>query len=137
SGSEDYSDTVAKGNVMSVTPDVAHAKRGTAFVAMVSKGPPPVTVPDVTGKTASQAQSALETAGLVYASTEDFSETVAVGVVISSSPTRGTSAPKGSTVAAVVSKGPRPFAMPNLVGLGVQAAKARATGLGLVVRNTY
>jgi eukaryotic-like serine/threonine-protein kinase len=36
-----------------------------------------------------------------------------------------------------VSKGPRPFPMPDLVGMQLSAAKAKATSLGLVVRNTY
>jgi beta-lactam-binding protein with PASTA domain len=46
-------------------------------------------------------------------------------------------APKGSTITAVVSKGPRPFPMPNLVGSKRADARARATSLGLVVRNEY
>src|SRR5207247_366766 len=94
-GDEQYSDTVPKGDVASVTPDVDKAKRGTAFVAIVSKGPPPVPVPDVQGKTADQARSALNDAGLTYSPIEQYSDTVDVGVVIGSDPAGGATAPKG------------------------------------------
>jgi beta-lactam-binding protein with PASTA domain len=40
-------------------------------------------------------------------------------------------------VTVVVSKGPKPFPVPNLVGLTVKAAKAKAASVGLIVRNTY
>ena len=37
----------------------------------------------------------------------------------------------------IVSKGPKPFPVPNFVGLTLKAAKQEAASLGLVVRNTY
>jgi serine/threonine-protein kinase len=87
--------------------------------------------------TADKAKAALDAAGLVFVENDVFSDTVDAGTVISSDPAGGSSAPKGSNITASVSKGPRPFAMPNLVGLQVSAAKAKAHELGLVVRNTY
>ena len=47
---------------------------------------------------------------------KDIGVSVDEGVVISSSPAGGGTAPKGSTVDVFVSKGPRPFPMPNFVG---------------------
>src|SRR5581483_7536516 len=135
--SSDYNDGVPKDDIISVTPNVSRAKRGTAFSAVVSKGPPPVTVPDLTGKSASKARSALEAVGLVFAENDEYSDTVDEGVVISSSPAGGDSAPKGTNVTVTVSKGPRPFPMPNFVGMQLSAAKAKAADLGLVVRNSY
>ncbi len=136
-GSHTYSDTVAKGKVAEISPDIARAKKGTAFTATISDGPPPVTVPNTTGMTASKAQAAIEGAGLDYAEVGRFSDTVAAGIVISSDPAGGGTAPKGSSVSVYVSKGPQPFPMPNLVGMSLQAAKAKASANGLVVRNAY
>jgi len=136
-GSEAHHDTVPKGAVISHDPDRPQAKKGTSFSAVVSKGPVLVAVPGVKGKTPGQARSALETAGFTFATREDFSESVEDGTVISSEPGAGAMAPKGSTVTAVVSKGPRPFPMPDLVGMKRTAAKDKATSLGLVVRNEY
>ncbi len=133
----DYNDSVPKDAVIGITPDETHAKRGTAFAADVSKGPPPVTVPSIDGMAADKAKTAIDDAGLVFAENDVFSDTVGAGTVISSDPAGGSSAPKGSTVTATVSKGPRAFPMPNLVGLGLAAAKAKAADAGLVVRNTY
>lgn len=135
--SQDYNDSVAKGDIVSISPNIDTAKRGTAFAAIVSNGPPPVTVPDVTGKTASQAKAALDTAGLTYVENGVYSDTVDQGTVISSDPSGGASAPKGSNVTVAVSKGPRPFPMPNFVGMSLSSAKAKAASEGLVVRNTY
>jgi beta-lactam-binding protein with PASTA domain/tRNA A-37 threonylcarbamoyl transferase component Bud32 len=136
-GTQDYNDSVPKDAIIALTPDTTRAKRGTAFSADVSKGPPPVTVPDVTGKTSGAAKSALDAAGLTFVENDVYSDTVDQGTVISSDPAGGSSAPKGSDVTVTVSKGPRPFPMPNLVGMTLQAAKAKASGEGLVVRNTY
>jgi eukaryotic-like serine/threonine-protein kinase len=94
-------------------------------------------VPNVQGKTPGQAKTALENAGFVHASREDFSASVPSGTVIGSEPAGGTEAPKGSTITAVVSKGPRPFPMPDLVGMARGAAKEKARSLGLVIRNEY
>jgi beta-lactam-binding protein with PASTA domain/tRNA A-37 threonylcarbamoyl transferase component Bud32 len=136
-GSEAHHDTVPKGAVISHDPDRPQAKKGTSFTAVVSKGPPLVAVPDVKGKTPAQARSAIEGAAFTFATREDFSESVDSGTVISSEPGTGAMAPKGSTVTAVVSKGPRPFPMPDLVGMTRGAAKDKARSLGLVVRNEY
>jgi serine/threonine-protein kinase len=130
-------DTVPKGAVISHDPDRAQAKKGTAFTAVVSKGPVLVAVPDVKGKTPGQAKSAFEAAGFAHATREDFSESVPTGTVIDSEPGAGTMSPKGSTITAVVSKGPRPFPMPDLVGKTRANARVKATNLGLVVRNEY
>jgi serine/threonine-protein kinase len=118
-------------------PPRKQAKRGTSFTAVVSKGPNLVAVPNVTGRTAEQARKVLEAAAFVYAPASDFSETVEEGAVIRTEPGVGKMAPKGSRIATVVSKGPRPFPMPDLVGMSRGDAKAKARSLGLVVRNEY
>lgn len=64
--SKGYSDSVAKGNVISSSP-IAEASgyyKGDSVDLTVSKGPEKVTVPDVTGKSQDEAKKALEDAGL-------------------------------------------------------------------------
>ncbi len=135
--SEQHHDSIPAGAVISREPGAGEAKRGTAFQAIVSKGPPLVAVPKVDGRSTGEAKSALEGAGFVYASSGAFSETLPEGRVIRTEPRGGTQAPKGSRITAIVSKGPKPFPMPNLVGMTVAAAKEKAAAAGLVVRNEY
>lgn len=135
--SEQHHETIPAGAVISRDPGGAQAKRGTNFQAIVSKGPPLVTVPNVNGKTSANAKAALEAAGFTYTSSDAFSDTVADGHVIRTDPAGGSPAPKGSQITALVSKGPKPFPMPNLVGMSLGDAKRKATSMGLVVRNEY
>ena len=136
-GDERYDDTVPKGAIVSYGPPSERAKKGTAFTAIVSKGPELVAVPNVSGKTPEQSKAALEAAGFTYAAASDYSDTVPLGQVIRTNPAGGEMAPKGSTITSISSKGPRPFPMPNLLGMSLAGAKAKAASLGLVVRNTY
>ena len=135
--SEQHHDTIPAGAVISREPGVGEAKRGTAFTAVVSKGPPLIAVPNVSGKSSSDAKSALEATGFLYASSGAFHETINEGVVIRTEPDSGSLAPKGSRITAIVSKGPKPFPMPNLVGMSLEDANAKAKSVGLVVRNEY
>ena len=130
-----YSDSVPAGAIISRDPIVLTASRGTSFNVVVSRGPQFVPIPDVVGHTSDAAKSAITAAGFQYAETSDYSDTVDEGKVISTSPTA--KAPKGSTVTAVVSKGPKPFPIPDFVGMSLKSAKAKAASVGLVVRNTY
>ncbi len=134
---EKHHDSVPKGAVVSHDPDRASVRKGTSFSAVVSKGPPLALVPQVAGKTSAQAKETIEGAGFGFATRSDFSDKIDEGEVIATEPGGGQMAPKGSTITAVVSKGPRPFPMPDLVGMKRPAARARATSLGLVVRNEY
>ena len=68
---------------------------------------PNVTVPDVTGQTQAAATTALTAADLAVGTvTQEASDSVAAGSVISQSPTAGVSVARGSVVDLVVSSGP-------------------------------
>jgi serine/threonine-protein kinase len=70
-----------------------------------------VKVPNIKGLSAGIARAKLEGAGLVVgSSSEESSETVAAGTVLSSNPAAGSGVKKGSAVALVLSKGPAPVA---------------------------
>src|ERR1700677_889029 len=74
-------------------------------------------VPNVVGDTQSVATTAITGAGLTVGTvTQASSATVASGSVVSQAPAAGTSAASGSSVALVVSSGPAPVTVPNVVG---------------------
>jgi beta-lactam-binding protein with PASTA domain len=132
-----FSNTVAKGLVIATNPKAGTKLKKDSLVDLtISKGPKPIAVPKVTGKTLAQAKSQLAAVGLTAASTETFSSTVAKGVVISQSPASGTLPPRGQ-VALVVSKGPAPVPVPNVVNLKLAQARKvlQAAGFVVVVRN--
>ncbi len=61
---EQYSDDVPRGQVISAEPQDDPAVQGTAVDLVVSRGPTPITLPDVSGKTINEATSTLENLGL-------------------------------------------------------------------------
>jgi serine/threonine-protein kinase len=87
----------------------------------------------VTGRTIEKARKALRNAKLVPGDpTFAFSETVAEGSVISQTPADG-QAPQGSTVELVVSEGPPPRPVPNVVGRTQADADRILSDAGFVV----
>ena len=83
-----------------------------------------VTVPDLLGKTPTQAAAILATSNLVLDAQEsDFSEDFAKGVIMATNPGPDSSARTGSTVQAVVSKGPERYDVPKLRKLTVKEAE--------------
>lgn len=123
---EDYSDTVSAGKVIKTSPNAntSHQK-GTTVTVTVSKGVEPVEVPDVTGKSLSEATQMLKSAGLIVGTTtEEFSVQVESGYVISSDPFATTTLEKGTAVNLVVSKG-QAAVMPDFGVLQVSYAEAR------------
>jgi eukaryotic-like serine/threonine-protein kinase len=129
-----YSDTAAQGLVIAQSPrSGVKLERGSTVSLTISRGPQPVTIPDVTGQPAGKAFGTLAGLGLEVTRAEEFSVSVPQGDVIRIDPPVGTELPKGSVVTLVVSKGPRTFAMPAVIGLSAQDATAKLEGLGLTV----
>jgi serine/threonine-protein kinase len=92
-----YNDSVALGDVISQSPGPGTVHRGDTVKLVVSKGPPLVLVPDVTGKSVDDARQILRTAGFAVQVTHVFPWIVG-GNVVAQSPNGQTKAPKGSTV---------------------------------------
>jgi serine/threonine-protein kinase len=99
----------------------------------VSRGPKPVTVPDVTGQQFANAESALKGAGFGVAKVEIQSDQPN-GTVVSSDPTGGTSVPKGSKITLSVSKGPGTTTVPDVTSQTQQDATAILQGAGFKVK---
>ena len=130
----EWSETVGSGLVIRTDPPAGKVARGgTAVALVVSKGPPPVQVPDVRGKDVQDALAALIDAGFKTTTAEKYDDKVKKGRVITQDPLGGT-APKGSTVALTVSKGPQLFKVPNVVGKKVDDAKRILDAAGFASR---
>jgi eukaryotic-like serine/threonine-protein kinase len=114
-GTPQFSDTVAKGSIISTSPAIgSRVSKGAVVTLIVSKGAHEATVPQVTGNSLQDAQSALRQAGLVPGKVvNQASTTIQAGIVISTNPAAGTSWPVNKPVTLVVSSG-QP--VPNFVG---------------------
>ena len=132
--SEQNSATVLQGEIISQNPAAgASVAPGSAVALVVSSGPESVTVPSVVGQTQTAAADALKQVGLTVGTiTRENSATVPAGTVISQNPAAGASVAPGSAVALVVSLGPAPVTVPNVVGLSLQTAQAVISSANLV-----
>lgn len=103
-----YSDQ-DKGDVIAQSPNSGQqAIPGkTTVTLVVSSGVEKVTVPDLTGKTKDEATKALSDLGLTMTTTEEYSDTVKKGSVISNDQTNQ-EVEKGTAIAVVLSKGKEP-----------------------------
>ncbi|MCW2713274.1 MAG: protein kinase, partial [Frankiales bacterium] len=106
----------------------------TPVALVLSKGVEVLPVPDVRGKERKVAEKALKDGGFAVAVSEAFSEDVAAGLVLDQAPPTG-SAPRGTSIALAVSKGPELITVPNVVGMPRKQAEDTLTALGLKPRS--
>ncbi|WP_307741689.1 Stk1 family PASTA domain-containing Ser/Thr kinase [uncultured Mobiluncus sp.] len=132
--SEDFHDTVPEGQISSQDPapnaSVAH---NTIVKITVSKGRQPVSMPDLFGKPSQEAQNELTQVGLQPQVTEDFSDSVPKGKVISQSVAPNTTVHRLDQVNLVISKGPEVVAVPNVFGKSEGDARAALESAGFTV----
>ncbi|KUO13289.1 Stk1 family PASTA domain-containing Ser/Thr kinase [Streptomyces sp. DSM 15324] len=129
-----YSDTVDRGTVISTDPGPgSRIRKHDSVTLTVSDGPQTVKVPDVTGSRLDKAKALLTSDGLEPGQvTEEFSDDVIKGFVISTSPGAGTERRAGSAVSIVVSQG-RAVDVPDVTGEDLDDAKAALEEAGLTV----
>lgn len=88
-------------------------------------------LPNVVGLSVDEATSKAKAAGLALdRSGEDWSDTVAAGIVLTQANPEAP-ATTGDTISVVVSKGPKPVEVPNVVGMTRDQAKAALKDAGL------
>jgi serine/threonine-protein kinase len=129
-----FSEGFSEGQVMrqSVRAE-QEAPQASAIDVVLSRGPAPVPVPNVVGRTKERAVEALDALGFVVDVQEEFSKRIERGTVIAQVPTHGSELQPGESVTIVVSLGPPEFPMPNVVGMERDAAVAKLRDLGLIV----
>ncbi|WAZ21163.1 Stk1 family PASTA domain-containing Ser/Thr kinase [Streptomyces cinnabarinus] len=131
----EFSDSVARGSVISTDPTAGTERRsGSAVALVVSKGRP-VDVPDVTGESLEDARAELEEAGLKVkvAAEQVTSADFDKGAVAAQSPEADSEVVVGDTVTLTLSKGPEMVEVPDVVGEKVDDAKAELEAAGFEV----
>jgi beta-lactam-binding protein with PASTA domain len=130
-----YHDQIPRGDVIDQNPRAGTTiEVGKTVTLVISRGKPPVEVPNVVGLGEEEASALITGRDLGLRVTEAFSGEVPRGHVIRQNPEGGTTVREGDTVHIVLSRGPRTFAMPNVVGMSRDEAVARLEALGLAVR---
>ena len=122
--SEASSDTVESGLVISQSPSANSETESNGKVNIVlSSGPNKKKVTDVIGHESSRAQSELAGDGFKVEVKETYSDDMRAGLVVSTSPDRGTYVQPGSTVMITVSKGREQVTIPSVsVGMTYEEA---------------
>lgn len=134
--SEKFDENAAAGIVLSQDPAAGTlARHGTPVAIAVSKGPQPIAVPSVIGKSEDDAVAAIEAAGLTARVAPDavFDRNIPEGDVASQSPANGTLS-RGGTVTLTISKGPKMVNVPSFIGKQVEDARKQLKDLGFDVK---
>jgi serine/threonine-protein kinase len=130
----EFDEKVAQGDVVSASPGPGkELKRGDPVDLVISKGREPIDVTSWVGKPADDAKTALTKAGFKVTTTQEFSEDVPKGSVVSQKPDSGTRY-RGDTVALVVSKGPPLVEVPRVVGMQQGRASQKLAEAGFQVK---
>jgi beta-lactam-binding protein with PASTA domain/serine/threonine protein kinase len=136
-----FDETVLPGIVISwMVPEQPGLKAGdtvtpnTTVRVVLSAGPQPRTVPNLTGMTIEQATATLQPLGLVLAQLPpEFSDSIAVGLIARQDLPTDTSVDRGAVISVAVSKGPDLVSVPPLGGLTLQQTKDTLAAAGLAV----
>lgn len=133
--SEDiYSLEIPKGCVVEISPtpgmQMNHNKN---ITVILSKGPMPVSMPDIVNLTKEEADKAFNEAKLVPNYSEEFNDKIEKSKIISASVQKGTQMHWGDKLDVVVSKGPKTITMPDVRNKNANDARRILESLGLKV----
>lgn len=135
--SEQQSDTVSAGKVISTDPEAGtEVEKDAEITLIVSSGTSTVQVPSVASMTVSKAKSTLAAEGFnAVEGSKVYSDTVKAGLVAYSNPKGGAQASKGATITLYISKGPKrtTTTVPDLMGMTKAQAKEALTAKKLVL----
>lgn len=130
-----YSLDVPKGEIIDVSPQAGTTTDHNKPVTVIlSKGPMPVEMPDIVNKSKDNAQQLLNDLKLNATYSEEYSDTVSKGNVISASKPKGEKLHWGDSVSIVISKGPQTVIMPDVRGKNKDEARKILEDLGLQVK---
>jgi eukaryotic-like serine/threonine-protein kinase len=131
------SKTVPAGHVIGTEPSAeTEIQEGHLVTLLVSSGPAPVHVPDVTGQSLEAAEATLTNAELALGTvTKRVSSTQTPGTVLAQSPATGTSVHAEDKVNLTVAQAPKEVEVPNVVGAAEAAATAALAHAGFKVHS--
>jgi serine/threonine-protein kinase len=110
------------------------APKGSQVTLYISTGPAQVPVPDVTGKTTSEAAQYLQTQGLTVSATTNTKPTTdpnLVNKVVDQDPKPRTTVPGGTAVTLTIGTKADTITVPQLAGLRVDQAELQLSNMGL------
>ncbi len=123
---------IDEGEVFNQNPQAgATVEEGDEVTITVSSGPGEVTVPNLLGLPESDAQAALENAGLVLGRTRSAESEQPEGTVIDQNPASGEQLNEGEEVDVTLSSGITLVQVPGVIGLSEEDAVAAVEGEGL------
>lgn len=129
-----WDDSFASGVVIGAEPEAgAIVRRGAVVGLVVSDGPPPAEVPDLTDADEESVVELVDEAGLRLQVERAYSDEVPGGRVISQAPPPGTGVDTDTEVTVTISRGATPVEVPDLVGLSLVDAKSELADVGLTV----
>lgn len=133
-GEDAYSDEVPKGGVVSTDPGIGTTvPTGTTVTVALSKGPAPVHVPDVRGKSRQEAIQTLEGAGLKVSGIEEtYDAEIGRGKVVSTAPEANAQVDRNTEVKLVLSNA---IEVPDVTGLTEAEARKKLSEVGISVRS--
>ncbi|MGI8709040.1 MAG: PASTA domain-containing protein [Actinomycetota bacterium] len=130
--------SVPKGEVVGQSPEAGRVEEGDTIRLSISKGPPLKDVPSVAGMAPRAAERRLTSAGFELGPPLERYSPHDAGVVFRQIPAQG-QLTWGSEVSFVVSRGPRPVAVPDVIGGTEEEATAalEKAGFTAVVLDVY
>ncbi len=133
------SDTYAEDIVIRTEPAAdTRVETGSSIKLIVSSGASAISVPAVTGMVREAGVNALSSAGFEVILTENYSESVAAGYIISQNPEGNTQAPAGAVITLTISLGKpdsNKVAVPNVIGMTEEDATITIIEAGLKLAN--
>jgi eukaryotic-like serine/threonine-protein kinase len=131
------SDPSQVGKVLGTDPAAGTEVEPQTVIAMrVGRGPDRVQAPDLTGKTADQAQQIVQAAGLTLTPVpqqQPVDDSSQVGKVLSQTPTAGTLLSPGTAIQLTVGQQRQTIKVPDVTGQPVSTARSTLEGVGLEV----
>jgi len=130
-----FDELVPKGKIISMAPPAgSRLGEGESISVIISKGPERYSIPNLKGKSVSQATVALANEKLLIGKTEEaFSAIIPKGQIVSVSPEPGTLVKKNSEVNLVVSKGEELISLTSYIGKSSEQALNELTDAGFEV----
>lgn len=134
-----FSEEVVAGKIISTNPGGGgHVNKGGTVSLLVSKGPERYLIPNVKNLSMQRAAKLLKENSLVLGTVrEEFNTVVTQGLIISASPTIGTSVRKNTAVDLLMSKGIEQIPLTSYQGKSSDQALNELTAAGFNVTPTY
>ncbi len=134
----EVSDEVDEGYVIEQSREAGETfSEGVSVTLTISSGSGTVVLDDYSGKTQSEVVEELKSLGLLTTITQEYSDEIEAGMVISTNPGAGTEVAEDTLVTVVVSMGKEVVTVPQLIGIAEVDALEMCEEAGLEVTIRY